>query len=287
MCNSSICPLPSCCHTKGDTSQCPLPLNRTGVLIRQPIDAPTLLLPSILLLAAAVWIRGVVQNLLWRRDIARFVPLSTCLTHSSAECSLPSQGRDWSSRNDKEKRTSGRTSWKDTGAYRDKKTTKRAEIRVSTAGYFFCVWALKRGKRKLKECPRAASFSAVGFLLCEFLCCLKGSQQCVSQRGREARSTAPLAPFFLRTLFFILEKKILIAYKIIRLLRSLTLTYFNLPYPSFFFKPTHLNTIVCARVLSGSKKNATKPFYCNPRMRDKLLSFEEKSCKCRGISWQQ
>lgn len=249
-------------HTKGDTSQCPLPLNRTGVLIRQPIDAPTLL-PSILLLAAAVWIRGVVQNLLWRRDIARFVPLSTCLTHSSAECSLPSQGRDWSSRNDKEKRTSGRTSWKDTGAYRDKKTTKRAEIRVSMAGFFFlCVWALKRGKRKLKECPRAASFSAVGFLLCEFLCCLKGSQQCVSQRGREALFTAPLAPFFLppANTFLHLRKKRNLNYvkKIIRLLRetlcSLTLTYFNLPYPSFFFELTHLNTVVCARVLSGSKK---------------------------------
>ena len=71
-----------------------------------------------LLLAAAVWIHGVVQNLLWPRDIARLVPLSTCLTHSSAECSLPCQGRDWSSRNDKEKRTSGRTSWKDAGASR-------------------------------------------------------------------------------------------------------------------------------------------------------------------------
>lgn len=287
MCKSSICPLPSCCHTKGDTSQCPLPLNRTGVLIRQPIDAPTLLLPSILLLAAAVWIRGVVQNLLWRRDIARFVPLSTCLTHSSAECSLPSQGRDWSSRNDKEKRTSGRTSWKDTGAYRDKKTTKRAEIRVSTAGYFSVCVSFETRKAKVKRVSprrfvqRSWLFTVRVPLLFKRLPAMRFPTRTWSSLH------CALGPFFPANTFLHLRKKILITHKIIRLLRSLTLTYFNLPDPSFFFKPTHLNTVVCARVLSGSKKTATKPFYCNPRMRDKLLSFEEKSCKCRGISWQQ
>ena len=88
-----------------------------------------------LLLAAAVWILGVVQNLLWTRDIARLVPLSTCLTHSSAECSLPCQGRTEAQETTRRsehlaahhERTSGLLG---------KNTTNRAEINVSAV--FLC-----------------------------------------------------------------------------------------------------------------------------------------------------
>lgn len=57
-------------------------------------------------------------------------------------------GSDWSSRNDKEKRTSGRTSWKDTGASRK----KHDELGGNKCKYcVFC--AFKRVMRKLKSVP--------------------------------------------------------------------------------------------------------------------------------------
>lgn len=126
-------------------------------------------------------------------DIARLVPLSTCLTHSSAECSLPYQGR--TEAQETTRRSEHLAAHHErTSLLIGKNTTNWEEINVSTV--FLC---FETGKAKVKVCPLAASFGAVG---CEFLCCLKGSQQCVSQHGHGARFTAPLATRLLLTLFF-------------------------------------------------------------------------------------
>ena len=83
-----------------------------------------------LLLAATVWIRGVVQNLLWpelSRDCAIINLLDTAL---SAACLLPARV-ELKPKKRREKRTSGLTSWKDIGTYRRKKTSIGEIIHVS------------------------------------------------------------------------------------------------------------------------------------------------------------
>lgn len=59
--------------------------------------------------------------------------------------------------------------------------------------YFFLPCASVPEEPKVKACPLAASLSAVGSLRFEFLRCLKGSEQCVSQSRRGTRLTAPRA----------------------------------------------------------------------------------------------
>lgn len=71
-----------------------------------------------LLLAAAVWIHGVVQNLLWAARYRETCAIINLLDTQQRWVQPALPGSDWSSRNDKEKRTSGRTSWKDIGASR-------------------------------------------------------------------------------------------------------------------------------------------------------------------------
>ncbi len=82
------------------------------------------------------------------------MPLSTCLTHSSAECSLPCQGR--SEAQETTRRSEHLAAHHErTPGFLGENTTNRAGINVSTA--FLCLGA---GKAKVKECPPSPLRSA-------------------------------------------------------------------------------------------------------------------------------
>lgn len=108
-----------------------------------------------LLLAAAVWIHGVVQNLLWPREYRETCAIINLLDTQQRWVQPALPGSDWSSRNDKEKRTSGRTSWKDAAA--DRKEHDELGGNQCKCSVFVL---LNGGKRKLKSVPPRRFVSA-------------------------------------------------------------------------------------------------------------------------------